>query len=107
MIKKGVRLHGVCPQMFWAAHVVEQLWKEHNLPFCITSGIEGKHSERSDHWRGDALDFRTWADLTGKQLDSDTKKSLLTELQRLLGEEYFILMEHNHLHISYRSLKAF
>jgi len=107
MIKQGVRLHGVVPQMFWAASVVENLWKENDYPFCITSGIEGKHSHSSDHWKGMAMDFRTWADLTGKQLSRVVKDSLRVELQRLLGDEYYILVEGNHLHVSYRALKAF
>jgi len=106
VIKKGVRLHGVCPQMFWAASVVKELWVEYDYPFAITSGIEGKHGEKSDHWQGYALDFRTWADSTGVQLPTFVKKSLLIELERLLGDEFYILMEGNHLHVSYRPLKA-
>lgn len=106
MIKRGVRLHGVCPQMFWAATVVKDLWKSNDYPFCITSGIEGTHSVTSDHWAGRALDFRTWRDMTGVQMDSTLKRSLRIELERLLGDEYFVLMEGNHLHISYRPLKA-
>jgi len=106
LIKRGVRLHGVCPQMFWAADTVKDLWAEYDYPYCITSGIEGKHSERSDHWKGLALDFRTWNDLSGKQLSSFVKKSLKSELERLLGDEFYVLMEGNHLHISYRALKA-
>lgn len=106
MIKQGVRLHGVCPQMFLAASVVKDLWEEYNYPFCITSGIEGKHGLASDHWAGYALDFRTWANENGSQLDMFTKQALAKELGELLGDEYFILVEGNHLHISYRPLKA-
>lgn len=106
MIKKGVRLQGVCPQMFWAATVIKDLWGEHNYPFCITSGIDGKHSATSDHWQGHALDFRTWKDLTGQQIPDETKTVLKLELQRQLGEEYYVLMEKDHVHVSYRPLKA-
>ena len=106
MIKRGVRLHGICPQMFLAADIIKDLWKSHNYPFCITSGIEGKHKRTSEHWSGNALDFRTWLNATGEQMSKALKTALRKDLQARLGDEYYVLMEKDHLHVHYSPLKA-
>lgn len=105
-IKNGVRLHGVCPQMFFAAGVYETLWTQNDYPACITSGIEGRHKRDSEHWEGDALDFRTWLDGTGKQMPKSLRQSMGKELQSRLGEEFVVIVEGDHIHCHYRSLKA-
>ena len=106
IVKQGVRLHGVCPQMFFAARVYEDLWNKHDYPAAITAGIEGKHKRNSEHWDGKALDFRTWLDATGKQMSMKLKESLAKELQARLGEEYTVIAEGNHIHVHYSGLKA-
>lgn len=105
-VKKGVRLHGVIPQMFFAAQVYEELWNKNDYPAGITAGIEGKHTRDSEHWEGNALDFRTWLDATGKQMPEPVKKSLAKELQARLEEEFVVIAEVDHIHVHYRGLKA-
>ena len=107
MIKNGVRLHGVVPQMFYAANVAEKVWLEQGFShFAITSGIEGKHKHSSQHWEGHALDFRTWLDKNGTQMTKLQRDSLGRALRRALSDEYVVVVEGNHIHVHWKGLKA-
>lgn len=104
MIKSGVRLHGMKPQMAIAYFEAKALWAKYGYPFCVTAGIDGEHSEKSRHWDGAALDFRTWKDETGEQLPMADKQMLAAELQTTLGEEFYVHIEATHIHVQYTPL---
>ena len=64
----------------------------------ITSGNEGNdgdgvHSSGSLHYSDDAVDMRT-NNLTQSQTDA-----IVTELQQLLGDDFDVIDEGDHIHI--------
>lgn len=59
---------------------------------CITSGVEGVHSDGSDHFRNSALDFRRF------DWEPDRDK-ILASLKARLPDGYRYLLEQDHLHV--------
>lgn len=57
-IKPGVDLTKLTPRMALAAVVAAGVYNRHGLALTITSCGEGKHSAKSLHYVGDALDLR-------------------------------------------------
>ena len=100
-LKHGVRLADLTPQMALAAIVVREVYRSLD-PQCsctLTSANDSKHSEKSLHYQGFALDFRTH-DFTGD------KQELLHELREALGPEFDVLLEgegtpNEHLHVEW------
>lgn len=99
--KHGVRLTDLCPQMALAACVVREVYRALD-PECsctVTSANDSKHSEKSLHYGGLALDFRT------HDFKAD-KQELLRELRDALGPEFDVLLEaegtpNEHVHLEY------
>lgn len=84
LLKPGARLHGLCPQMALAAAVVAGVLAEAGYDAIVTSGSDSTHAERSGHYRGHALDFRS------RHVGSDTEKRALgREIKARLGSEDF------------------
>ena len=64
----------------------------------ITSGTEGQHSvKRSAHYRGDAVDLRTW------HVDGQEYADRLSEA---LGDDYVVLFERDHVHLHWSPVYA-
>ena len=70
----------------------EILGEEAYEPTC-TSGADGTHSAESGHYYGRALDFRN-RDMPRDQLDF-----IEQTIRAILGKDYFLLREKDHLHI--------
>jgi hypothetical protein len=98
-IKAGVRLMGLMPEMCVALIAIERLFVNIGHTCVITSGIEGKHAADSKHYVGAALDFRT------RELDSFTAQRLAKDAQRALGDDYWVQLEADHMHVQYRPAK--
>ena len=60
----------------------------------ITFALDGKHSKNSLHYSGYAIDLRT-LDMLGRQHD------VVKELKRVLGSDYDVVLEHDHIHLEY------
>ena len=95
-IKEGVRIHGLKPEMNLGSQIVESIYLKHGKEPVITSGIEGSHSEYSDHYKGYALDFRT------RYFTADQAQKVATDVSEALGDDFFVLLHKTHLHVSYR-----
>ena len=64
----------------------------------VTSGTEGRHSvKRSAHYRGDAVDLRTW------HVDGQEYADKLAEA---LGSDYVVLFEVDHVHLHWSPVYA-
>ncbi len=93
-IKDGASVQGVQWQMFHAALVAEQVYKKFGAECVITAGTDGKHMEGSLHYKGCALDIRTW-NVAGRELQ------VKVELQQKLGKDYDVVLEKDHVHIEW------
>ena len=111
LVKPGVRLSGVRPEMFFAATVVDQVYEAFGQHQCvITSAIDSKHELDSDHYRGEAFDFRTQDPGGAWAFDDSMRAKVRGEIQSRLGEDYVVIDEGGdaanstgpHIHVSWR-----
>ena len=99
-IKHGVSLSRLSHHMLLVWLVVDSLWADAGSEAVITSGRDGVHSQRSKHYTGQALDFRT------NTLTSQEVQRLAQECRDILGNDYDVVVEANHLHIEYDPKEA-
>lgn len=96
ILKKGVSIEGCRPEiLIVGTAIITPLYSEYGHPCVVTSGTEKvKHSaERSAHYRGDALDFRT-------RFFTDAEKQLfIKDLRQKLGRDFVCILEATHLHV--------
>ncbi len=96
MIKPGVDLRGLVPQMAIAFSIAQDIFREKaGVPCAITSGSDGKHGPHSLHYQGKALDFRT------RHLRPDQVHPIFTALKQALGEQYDTVLEEDHIHCEF------
>jgi len=95
-LKNNVNLSGVHSKVYYAASVIAEIYEEYNLDLVITSGRDGRHSKHSVHYGGLAIDCRIYT------LPSATAvKEVATEIQKRLGDEFWVLLEKDHIHCQY------
>ena len=103
-IKPGISLIGISSQMCIALQIADPITREHGQELVITAGTEGDpHSKHSKHRLGQAIDIRT-RNIPNTEAGGITKISLARHLQEALGDEYYVLMEIDHIHIQYNGL---
>lgn len=96
MIKTGVDLRGLVPQMAIAYTIALFIYHDKaNVPCVITSGSDGKHGPNSLHYKGKALDFRT-NNLRGPQVHP-----IYLALKEALGPQYDVVLEADHIHCEF------
>jgi len=61
----------------------------------VTSILDGVHSTKSLHYKGLAFDMRTHI------YSQSVIKSIMEELEYLLGKNYDVVLEKDHIHIEY------
>lgn len=80
--------------MLIALHIMESLYG--NLDCVITAGCDGKHKDFSSHYSGNALDFRIHA------FTREQATTLVASAQSALGEDFFVQLEADHIHVQYK-----
>lgn len=89
----------VDPVFTQAAPILKTAWTMYGAECVVTSGRDGKHSENSAHYRGQALDLRT------SNLQATIWRSfgsrLANALVSQLGPYWFVVFERDHYHIEY------
>jgi len=93
-LKPGVSLIGIAPQMAFLLAAARDVYDEYGYNLIITCGTEGKHGDRSRHFTGMALDFRT--ERVG--IDIEEAKEIAALMQKRLGAEFDIVAEEDHIH---------
>lgn len=93
MIKSGVRLHGIRPELAIAYIIAVQIFTRHGVDAVITSCIDGKHSIGSLHYAGCALDLRS------RDIPEAKRPVVKAELAAALGDDFDVVLEKNHFHI--------
>ena len=97
VIKPGVDLRGLQPQMVMAYLIACDVYAKHGSPgMCvITSASDGVHGPNSLHYKGMALDLRT-RHLIPAMLDK-----IAPELRIALGDQFDVVREADHFHIEF------
>lgn len=95
-IKKGVKLHGLVPQVLLALRTLEELYAREGWGLVITSGVEGTHKRQSAHYSGRAIDIRT----NNLPTTVDLKK-LVADAQTALGVDFDVVLESDHIHLEW------
>lgn len=100
MLKPGVHLARLSPQMVLAAIVVHSIYAKNNAVCTITSANDSTHMAGSLHYGGNALDFRTKNYVANKTL-------LVEEIKQALGPDFDVVLEflnadNEHCHVEYQ-----
>lgn len=95
-IKPGVDLDGLRAVMWDAAAKASAAFDRYGYQFVITSGLDGKHSANSLHYKGLALDIRS-----RHIAPQSAKLKVLAELQAALGKDFDVILEADHYHVEY------
>lgn len=67
----------------------------------LTGGVEGKHSRKSRHYIGFAIDMRS------RDVPEQSRKEVADKIGDALGAEWFVIFEKDHFHIQFNgSMKA-
>lgn len=96
-LKKGVSLLGVAPQTVLGITIAHSVFDSYGEPCTITSVTDGKHGHHSHHRKGCAWDIRTRSLKT-------SAANIVSELTEVLGEEFQVFLEKDHIHIEYDPL---
>jgi hypothetical protein len=99
-LKSGASIENVSWRMFWVAICADIVFAKRGQPAVITSGADGTHKRTSKHYPEnnasgmvEALDLRT--------RHVDDPEECKNELQAMLGPDYQVIFEGDHLHAEY------
>ena len=95
MLKSGVEVYGIRPELVVAIMVAKDVVNEEGFDFVITSCTERgvQHSATSLHWSGCAFDMRT----------RDMPASIIADtIRERLGKEFDVIREDTHIHIEFQ-----
>ena len=96
MIKHGVDLRGIQPQMAVAYSIAASVYSMKAGARCvITSCSDGRHGPNSLHYKGMALDLRT------SNLRPDQVHPVYITLKEALGEQFDVVLEDDHIHLEF------
>lgn len=96
MIKTGVDLRGIVPQMAIAYTIASAVYQRHCNALCvITSASDGKHGVNSLHYKGKALDLRTF------NVPTAVLPLLVQSLKDALGAQFDVVLEADHIHVEF------
>ena len=93
MIKNGVDLRGLTPQMAIAYTIACRCYGQYDC--VITSASDGKHGLNSLHYKGQALDLRT------RHINGQGLQAIYNKLKESLGEQFDVVLEADHIHIEF------
>ena len=98
-LKTGARVTGLRIEALFAVMVAQSVFAEAGCDCIITSGTDGKHSRGSEHYKGDAVDFRT-RHLPGGS-EGETARLVFQKIAAALGDEYDVVLESTHIHVEF------
>ena len=93
MIKHGVDLRGLSPQMAIAYTIACRCYGQYDC--VITSASDGKHGPNSLHYKGQALDLRT------RHINGQGLQLVVDKLKEALGSQFDVVLESDHIHVEF------
>ena len=93
MIKSGVDLRGLTPQMAIAYTIACRCYGQYDC--VITSASDGKHGPNSLHYNGQALDLRT------RHINGQGLQLVVDKLKEALGSQFDVVLESDHMHVEF------
>ena len=95
--KKSVNLEGVGFEIGYALGVAEMVYFTNGARMVVTSARDGKHSAKSLHYSGRAVDIRT------RNLLPETLNRVFGALRKILEPAGFdVVPESDHIHIEFQ-----
>lgn len=104
LLKGNVNVFGLKPEAQLAITVANSIYTEEGYDCVITSITDGKHSHDSDHYLGYGVDLRTFHLEGGYK--GEVAKRITKKLKEALTNEYVVILESNHIHISFNPTLA-
>jgi hypothetical protein len=95
-IKQGASISGLQPEMAVALQVCASVYNKFGIEMVVTEGTAGRHSPKSRHYLGFAVDLRTW-NVRRSKLDD-----LARQVRAALGKDFWVLLEADHMHVEFR-----
>lgn len=96
MIKSGVNITGLRPEIVLAASIIQNIFRSYGAEFVITSALDGDHMNGSLHYSGAAIDIRT------RHLSKFTQDKIFSQISEALGPQFDAIHESNHFHIEFQ-----
>lgn len=94
-IKSGVNVVGLRPMIITIIPIVNDVIRWTGSEMVITSAMEGEHMVNSLHPKGRAIDIRLPCEEHSKN------EWVVSILQVVLGKNYDVVLEKDHIHIEY------
>lgn len=95
ILKPGVKLTNLQPQILLAMIVAESVYHSFQTEFVITSVDDSKHGATTLHGKGMAFDCRT------RDLSKEDAKLVVYNIKQRLGNDFDVILESDHIHIEY------
>ena len=92
----GINVFGLQPEILWALDRCVEVWEFTGKNVTVTSARGGKHSLRSLHYAGHAVDLRH------HNLNEVQISQVLQSLVIKLGKNFDVIKEPTHFHIEYQ-----
>jgi len=95
LLKPGVRVAGLRPEILLAVIAAERVCAEMGVDCVVTACVDGVHQAGSLHYCGLAVDLRSRDFRPG---DAD---KAITRIKQCLGADYDVVLENDHIHIEF------
>jgi hypothetical protein len=94
-LKPGVMVAGVQPEIMLGIMAAHTVYEGLGVELVITSVLDGKHSSRSLHYKGQAIDIRT------REMTHNTAKRACELIKKALPDDFDVVLEKDHIHLEY------
>jgi len=95
LLKPGVRIAGLRPEILFAIIAAERVCAEMGVDCVVTACVDGVHQAGSLHYCGLAVDLRSRDFRAG---DAD---KAIARIKQCLGADYDVVLEKDHIHIEF------
>lgn len=96
MLKPGVQLLGIRPEVAFVMPFVYDVAKRFLGGLVVTSACDGQHMRGSHHYKGCAIDIRTRTAATPEHIDAAVEL-----LRDELGPDFDVVRETDHIHLEF------